>query len=93
MTGVQTCALPILHTLCDNIRSWYKRSEFGLRIAIFFSAATVSGAFGGLLAVCRLLVRITERLRISAGRNLEHERRGWKSSLVLDLQFVPPFLR
>jgi len=29
---------------------WYKRSEFGLRIAIFFSAATVSGAFGGLLA-------------------------------------------
>ncbi|KAH0836758.1 major facilitator superfamily domain-containing protein [Lanmaoa asiatica] len=30
--------------------SWYRRSEFGVRIAIFFSAATVSGAFGGLLA-------------------------------------------
>ncbi|EGO22462.1 hypothetical protein SERLADRAFT_416918 [Serpula lacrymans var. lacrymans S7.9] len=30
--------------------SWYKRSEFGVRAAIFFSAATVSGAFGGLLA-------------------------------------------
>jgi len=29
---------------------WYKRSEFGLRAAVFFSAATVSGAFGGLLA-------------------------------------------
>lgn len=29
---------------------WYKRSEFGLRAAIFFSAATASGAFGGLLA-------------------------------------------
>ncbi|TFY63769.1 hypothetical protein EVJ58_g3075 [Rhodofomes roseus] len=29
---------------------WYRRSEFGLRSAIFFSAATVSGAFGGLLA-------------------------------------------
>ncbi|EGN96864.1 hypothetical protein SERLA73DRAFT_170229 [Serpula lacrymans var. lacrymans S7.3] len=29
---------------------WYKRSEFGVRAAIFFSAATVSGAFGGLLA-------------------------------------------
>ncbi|KAI6041325.1 major facilitator superfamily domain-containing protein [Pisolithus marmoratus] len=28
---------------------WYKRSEFGIRAAIFFSAATVSGAFGGLL--------------------------------------------
>ncbi|VDC03439.1 unnamed protein product [Peniophora sp. CBMAI 1063] len=29
---------------------WYKRSEFGIRAAIFFSAASVSGAFGGLLA-------------------------------------------
>ncbi|KAH7921228.1 MFS general substrate transporter [Leucogyrophana mollusca] len=29
--------------------SW-RRSEFGIRAAIFFSAATVSGAFGGLLA-------------------------------------------
>lgn len=29
---------------------WYKRSEFGLRAAVFFSAASVSGAFGGLLA-------------------------------------------
>jgi len=29
---------------------WYKRDEFGIRLAIFFSAATVSGAFGGLLA-------------------------------------------
>ena len=32
--------------------SWYKRSEYGIRVAIFFSAATASGAFGGLLAVC-----------------------------------------
>ncbi|KAF8632919.1 hypothetical protein AX15_001640 [Amanita polypyramis BW_CC] len=30
---------------------WYKRSEFGIRAAIFFSAASISGAFGGLLAV------------------------------------------
>ncbi|KAI0339597.1 MFS general substrate transporter [Trametopsis cervina] len=29
---------------------WYRRSEFGVRAAVFFSAATVSGAFGGLLA-------------------------------------------
>lgn len=84
-----------MHTFCDNIRSWYKRSEFGLRIAIFFSAATVSGAFGGLLAVCQLLARLgnAERLTISAGCNLGHERCGWESSLVLDLQFVSPFLR
>lgn len=32
------------------IHSWYKRSEFGVRIAIFVTMATVSGAFGGLLA-------------------------------------------
>ena len=29
---------------------WYKRKEFGLRSAIFFSAAALSGSFGGLLA-------------------------------------------
>ncbi|KAL8287687.1 hypothetical protein RQP46_003545 [Phenoliferia psychrophenolica] len=29
---------------------WYKREEFGLRAAVFFSAATVSGAFGGLIS-------------------------------------------
>lgn len=29
---------------------WYKRSQLGIRTAIFFSAAAVSGSFGGLLA-------------------------------------------
>ncbi|WWD17598.1 hypothetical protein CI109_102039 [Kwoniella shandongensis] len=29
---------------------WYRRHETNLRIALFFSAATVAGAFGGLLA-------------------------------------------
>ncbi|EST05484.2 Major facilitator superfamily [Kalmanozyma brasiliensis GHG001] len=32
------------------LSGWYKRSEFGLRAAVFFSAATASGAFGGLLS-------------------------------------------
>ncbi|KAF8078748.1 MFS general substrate transporter, partial [Lyophyllum atratum] len=32
------------------ISSWYKRSEMGTRIAMFFSSATVAGAFSGLLA-------------------------------------------
>lgn len=31
--------------------SWYRRQEYGFRAAIFFSAATLAGAFGGLLAV------------------------------------------
>lgn len=29
---------------------WYRRDEFGIRAAIFFSAAAVAGSFGGLLA-------------------------------------------
>ena len=29
---------------------WYKRSELGIRIAIFFSAVAIAGSFGGLLA-------------------------------------------
>ena len=32
------------------ISLWYKRDEQAMRVAIFFSAATVAGAFGGLLA-------------------------------------------
>jgi cyanate permease len=29
---------------------WYRRGEFGIRMAIFFSAAAAAGSFGGLLA-------------------------------------------
>jgi uncharacterized membrane protein YfcA len=29
---------------------WYRKKEVNLRIAIFFSMATLAGAFGGLLA-------------------------------------------
>ncbi|KAL7267001.1 hypothetical protein RUND412_010427 [Rhizina undulata] len=32
------------------ITMWYRRHECGRRMAIFFSAATLAGAFGGLLA-------------------------------------------
>lgn len=41
------------HLTCISravISGWYKRKEYGLRQSIFFSAATVSGAFGGLLS-------------------------------------------
>lgn len=31
--------------------SWYKRAELGTKIAYFFSSATISGAFSGLLSV------------------------------------------
>ncbi|KAJ2967314.1 hypothetical protein NQ176_g9721 [Zarea fungicola] len=32
------------------ITMWYRRHECGLRMAVFFSAATAAGAFGGLIA-------------------------------------------
>jgi MFS family permease len=32
------------------ITTWYRRHETGFRLALFFSAATGAGAFGGLLA-------------------------------------------
>ena len=32
------------------ISCWYKRSEFGIRAAVFSSAAALAGSFGGLLA-------------------------------------------
>jgi MFS family permease len=37
-------AAPVYLTL------WYKRNEFGLRGAIFFTASPASGAFNGLIA-------------------------------------------
>ncbi|KAL4889974.1 putative MFS transporter [Aspergillus ambiguus] len=35
---------------------WYKRAEFGVRMAIFFSAAALAGSFGGLLAAAIALM-------------------------------------
>lgn len=36
------------------LTQWYRRYEINFRIAMFFSAATAAGAFGGLLARVRL---------------------------------------
>ena len=33
-----------------EVSCWYRRTEFGIRSAIFFSAAALAGSFGGLLA-------------------------------------------
>lgn len=30
--------------------SWYRRNELGTRVGVFFSSATIAGAFSGLLA-------------------------------------------
>ncbi|KAK4702076.1 hypothetical protein P7C70_g4146, partial [Phenoliferia sp. Uapishka_3] len=36
--------------ICFYLTMWYKRDEANFRISLFFSAATLAGAFGGLLA-------------------------------------------
>ena len=65
--------------------SWYKRSEFGIRAAIFFTAASVSGAFGGLLAVGSVSVYGAHRFNDSAGGDCQAGR-GWRQTwVVMDL--------
>ena len=45
------------------ITVWYPRHECGFRLALFFSAATAAGAFGGLLA------RAIGEMQGAGGRN------------------------
>lgn len=65
---------------------WYKRSEFGVRAAIFFSAAAISGSFGGLLAAA---IELMDGIR---------NRPGWAWIFILEglltmlLGFVSYFL-
>ena len=54
------------------ITMWYCRHECGLRMAIFFSAATCAGAFGGLLA--RGIVELDGRANLH----------GWQWIFILE---------
>ncbi|KAG9324802.1 hypothetical protein KVV02_004675 [Mortierella alpina] len=45
------------------ISLWYRRCEHALRVGIFFSAATIAGAFGGLLAYAIALLHGAGGLR------------------------------
>jgi MFS family permease len=54
------------------ITMWYCRHECGLRMALFFSAATAAGAFGGLLA------------RGIAEMDGLHGRSGWSWIFILE---------
>lgn len=40
----------LVRSCLQLLSGWYKRSEFGIRAAIFFAGASVAGAFGGLLS-------------------------------------------
>ena len=69
---------------------WYKRDEFGIRAAIFFSAAAVSGSFGGdsyfILNSVRQ-ARLTGRsfYRFTRGGDREHGRCRWEARVGMDL--------
>lgn len=47
---ISRCVLQAINKfdISYNLRSWYKRSETGTKVAIFFSSATIAGAFSEL---------------------------------------------
>src|SRR5215813_8929829 len=53
---------------------WYRRSEHAFRIAIFFSMATLAGAFGGILAY-----------GIGHMRNIGSYKNGWHWIFILGI--------
>lgn len=58
---------------------WYKRSEFGIRAAVFFSAAAFAGSFGGLLAAA-----IAEMDGIGG-------KPGWAWIFIVEVNYPPLF--
>lgn len=66
----------------ESQHSWYKRSEFGFRTAIFASMATVSGAFGGLKSpTMRLRQTLIGYSRASSRGHLQNGRCGGETSM------------
>lgn len=60
------------------ISMWYKRNEQHYRVSLFFSAASLAGAFGGILAwVCSIRSSVEAKLTPCLG-NLSH---GWGGGL------------
>lgn len=70
--------------ICHLLSCWYKRSEVGVRIAVFFCASAAAGAFGGLLAAALAFLRV--------GRGMFEQ--GWRwifvsqSNMPLDIGSV-----
>jgi MFS family permease len=59
---------------------WYKRSERQYRIALFFSAASLAGAFGGILAYVGSLYRLMVRDMLI----LTRESVKWKAWVAIE---------
>jgi MFS family permease len=56
---------------------WYKRTEHAFRIAVFFSMATLAGAFGGILAY-----------GIGFMKNIGSFENGWHWIFILGLPYL-----
>ena len=64
---------------------WYKRNEQHYRVALFFSAASLAGAFGGVLAWVGFS-SLDRCPQLTGGLgNFSHERRGELGWLEMDL--------
>jgi MFS family permease len=69
------------------ITQWYVRNECGFRMALFFSAATLAGAFGGILArgIAEMVSQITlHDLELISLLNPTPERRRRKVRVGVD---------
>jgi hypothetical protein len=71
---------------------WYKRNEQHYRVALFFSAASLAGAFGGVLAWVSL-ASVQIHPPIAAKRRVGHRAYAWRwwiQWLALDLHSGKP---
>ena len=66
---------------------WYKREEQHYRISLFFSAASLAGAFGGILAWVSGFRNVILHLLIGSvvTGHCPHERSWWPSWLAVDI--------
>lgn len=65
--------------------SWYKRSELGIRVAVFFSAASVAGAFSASFSSLSIPSSDQSCRWFTGGRNWKHEWCRWTTWMGLDI--------
>ena len=63
---------------------WYRQEEQHFRISLFFSAAALAGAFGGILAWVSPFTRDRVLTDEAVSGHRSHERRRWLTWLAMD---------